>query len=301
MDLLILEQLHVSVAFAEWLSARVNAPGAKFHSARHSVYRSQGETDVLLFLETIEGRVAVMIEDKIGAPMQPRQCERYHERGKDLCDRGEAVRYMTVLCAPDGYLRSVLPADRWDHRISLEEMDEWLRQDSSPASHWRQMVLRAAYSKSTRARQADDKSNKQFDPQLLLMKVAYQHFVAQRYPALVASRQTGRDREYYLGARGLPTGIRFKHSFFRGEISLIFESKWAEQASVWLGANAPEDAWLHRHGSEVHLRKSTEVMDPAVSLEAQSEVVVAALDGVMVLVAVAEQFVIEALPRRPLV
>ena len=85
-DLVLVEQLHVSSAFADWLTRRLNLTSAAVETARHSVYREHGETDVLVIVRRGEERVAVMIEDKIGAPMQPGQCERYHLRGRILCE-----------------------------------------------------------------------------------------------------------------------------------------------------------------------------------------------------------------------
>src|SRR4051812_4436783 len=88
LDLLLIEQLHVCPAFARWLSARVDLQGAVIETARHSVYREHGETDVLVIAKHDGIGIAIMIEDKIGAPMQPDQCERYHVRGRKLREEG---------------------------------------------------------------------------------------------------------------------------------------------------------------------------------------------------------------------
>ena len=72
-DLLLIEQLHVCGTFAEWLTERLGLSGVAVETVRHSVYREHGETDVLLIVRLGDEYVAVMIEDKIGAPMQPDQ------------------------------------------------------------------------------------------------------------------------------------------------------------------------------------------------------------------------------------
>lgn len=294
-DLLLIEQLHVCRAFADWLTGRLNLSGGVVETARHSVYRDHGETDVLVIVRLGDERVALMIEDKIGAPMQPDQCERYHMRGRILCEEGAVNRYRTVLCAPAGYLAGVpkdqpdAPRDqRWDDRISLEELGRSLEGAAYPGWEWRHAILLSAASRQARAREADNRSSHAYDSVIAPLKRAYREFVQARYPQLQASPQEGRDREYYLKPAGLPSGIRFKHAFFRGEVSLIFEKAWAPTAKRHL-ESLPEGAWTVQHGSELHVRMPVEVMDPQLPFEGQEEIAAAALDkiGTMVELALA--------------
>lgn len=287
-DLLILEQLHVSMSFTSWLVEHIGLPDSEVLTANHSVHRQHGETDVLLFVRHQEQKIAVMIEDKIGAPMQPDQCERYHIRGEILCREGDANRYLTVLCAPSSYISGISREQRWDYRLPLELLAQKMADAANPGWEWRQAILLTASSKASRAREADDRSNRAYDTKLLELKLAYQGYVQGHYPQLIASRQEGRDREYYLKGVGLPSGIRFKHSFFRGEISIIFEKKWVTTADDWLSENLPEGAWISRHGSELHVRMATEVMDPLLTLGEQEEIVGAALDQICVMSSYAE-------------
>ena len=280
-DLVLIEQLHVSPAFSGWLTARLDLAGAVVETARHSVCREHGETDVLVIVRRGQERVAVMIEDKIGAPMQPDQCERYHIRGRILCDEGAVDRYMTVLCAPAGYLNSVPEDQHWHARISLEEIAQDIQGAAYPGWEWRHAVLTAAASRQARAREADNRANHAYDAAIAPLKRAYRDFVQSRYPQLRASLQEGRDREYYLRAPGLPSGIRFKHAFFRGEVSLIFEKAWAPLAEGQLQGKLPEGAWAVQHGSELHVRMPVETMDPQLRFEEQEEIAAKALDQVL--------------------
>lgn len=287
-DLLLIEQLHVCGAFAEWLTKRLGLSGAVVETARHSVYREHGETDVLLIVRLGDERVAVMIEDKIGAPMQPDQCERYHLRGMKLCDESVVNRYKTVLCAPGGYIAGVRQDQRWDSRVSLEEIAQSLEVAAYPGWEWRHAILLAAASRQARAREADNPANHAYDIVIAPLKRAYRVFVQTQYPQLQASRQEGRDREYYLKAVGLPPGIRFKHAFFRGEVSLIFEKTWAQTAEQYVEGNLPETAWTVYHGSEFHLRMAVEVMDPQRVFEEQEEIAAKALDQIVAMVGLAQ-------------
>lgn len=290
-DLLILEQLHLSPEFVSWIAGKTGTAGGRLESARHSVFETKGETDVLLFLGSPQGRVAVMIEDKIGAAMQPRQCERYHERGSVLCSAGEASSYTTVLCAPRSYIAQI-PADQnWHVRIALEEISDWLAPDPSPAARWRRAILDAAVFKANRARQAYDTSDRAFDPALRALKQAYKQLVRERYPEFKATEQLGSDREYYLGAFSLPSGIRFKHSFFGGNVSLILERRWADIEESWVAANAPAGSWIVRHAGELHIRKSADVLDPARPLGEQEATALQGLDEIRQLANFAEKIV----------
>jgi hypothetical protein len=58
--------MHCSHAFLAWIADHAGFAGATLVSAQHSVYRGNGETDVLVVINTPEGRAALMIEDKIG-------------------------------------------------------------------------------------------------------------------------------------------------------------------------------------------------------------------------------------------
>lgn len=283
-DLLIMEQLHVSDSFANWLAWKVGLDGADFINAQHSVMTPKGETDVLIRLHHEGQTIAVMIEDKIGAAMQPHQCERYHIRGKELCELGDFSRYLTVLCAPSSYISQVPVSQPWECRITLEDIADSLERLGNHGWQWRQAILIAACTKIKRARAADDKDSVGYDSSIAQLKIDYQAFLGSQYPQILASTQRGRDREYYLKARGLPSGVRFKHAFFRGEVSLIFEKRFREQAEAWVSKNLPTDSWATSHGSELHIRKAVEIMDPELPLCKQNDVVRNAIDQICMMI-----------------
>jgi len=85
-DLLVMEELSVSEEFREWFSSRVF--GEPIYQSKigtwHSVSDSQlGESDLIFLFEAVDGsRVAILIENKIDAPPQPKQGERYRLRGE---------------------------------------------------------------------------------------------------------------------------------------------------------------------------------------------------------------------------
>jgi hypothetical protein len=284
LDLLIVEQLHTSQLFVKWLTDELGLTGARFDRALHSVVAEHGETDVLVFFKMGSKRVAVMIEDKIGAAFQPQQAERYHLRGQALCSTGQADHYMSVLCAPSAYLRGV--GDAWTQHLAVEKIAEFFHHTKEFGWEWRAAMLQAAAGKSGRARAVDEAPKSQVFTFLAGFKSDYAQIVNSLYPQFYASTQTGRDREYYLSAPSLPKGIRLKHAFFKGQVSLIFEKQWAELAARLI-LNLPEAADFQKFGAETHIRLPTEVLDPDLPLAQQTDVVQQAMTQLDVLLALA--------------
>ena len=92
--------------------------------------------------------------------------------------------------------------------------------------------------------------------------------------------QTGRDREYYLGLKKLPAGNRFTRPFFAGEVSLIFERRWADLAQVSMAGQFSQHAWRVDHEIEIYVRMATEVMDPDLPLADRLDLVAVALERI---------------------
>ena len=60
-----------------------------------------------MFDRNATGRFALLIEDKIDAPFQPTQYERYVSRAQSAVSRGEFDEFEIVLCAPLAYRNSM--------------------------------------------------------------------------------------------------------------------------------------------------------------------------------------------------
>lgn len=146
LDLIHLEELHSDSGYAEWFSGRIGLGGWTFQSASHSIAAEAngrwGETDVLAIFVKEQQRHAVLIEDKVAAQFTERQAQRYHERGEDLVRHGECDSYQTVLVAPANYLSAVPNEDRWDCRISIEEVAGWFEQAQGHHARWRAEALK---------------------------------------------------------------------------------------------------------------------------------------------------------------
>ena len=81
-DLLLMEEFHITPAFCSWFADRVAIePGAVFDGAWHSLNDQDGETDLLLRVRLAGERVAMLIENKIAAPEQNDRLSERRETG----------------------------------------------------------------------------------------------------------------------------------------------------------------------------------------------------------------------------
>lgn len=138
-DLLILDLLHTSSQFREWLLQSVAndlvLPGddPEFLGAWHSVNTPNGESDIEAEWQLAGGaRLVVLIEEKLGAAFQPDQGLRYRERAENYISSGRATRSRTVLAAPGTYReRDPVGAGPFERHVTLESILEWCRSEAS--------------------------------------------------------------------------------------------------------------------------------------------------------------------------
>ncbi len=125
-DMLVMEELSASTEFREWFSSRVF--GEPIYQAKigawHSVSDAQlGESDLVFLFEAIDGpRTAVLVENKIDAPPQPQQGNRYRTRGEKGLKEGYWEKFKTCVLAPSKYLTSQKHSESYDVEVSYEEL-----------------------------------------------------------------------------------------------------------------------------------------------------------------------------------
>lgn len=124
-DLLLVEELSASSGFRAWFSEQIGLTQSDLTEVARSVVSSTGESDLELTFQSAEGTTKVLVENKIDAMLQPRQPERYVERGETYVGSRRCDRFMTVLVAPEAYgaARSGFGA-----RVSYEQLREWFQE-----------------------------------------------------------------------------------------------------------------------------------------------------------------------------
>ena len=101
---------------------------------------STGESDLELTFRAADGTTKVLIENKIDAPLQPRQSERYTERGNSYIGAKLCDRFRTVLVAPSAY---GAPSSGFQARVSYEMLREWFQAQlpSDPRVHYKLALI----------------------------------------------------------------------------------------------------------------------------------------------------------------
>jgi hypothetical protein len=155
-DLLLLEEICSSPPFRTWLLEQLGFAGARQHgliAAWHSLSAETGESDLVMLVTNQTGRrSAVMIEDKIYAPPQPTQSERYRERGQDGLLRGYWDSYLTCITAGQTYLAETAETRLYDKQLAHEAIRSWFqaRAGTSKRAEYKVAVLTAAIERSRR-------------------------------------------------------------------------------------------------------------------------------------------------------
>jgi hypothetical protein len=141
-DLLLCSELYARGALTKLLTRRVGYPGAEFLGAWVSHAENDGENDLVVAFETQDGSVLALVENKIAAPFQPEQGQRYTVRAQRWSTTDGISRVVTVLIAPDGYM-SRPGAEVFEVRVPYEELSEALRLESDPRSRFLAEALEA--------------------------------------------------------------------------------------------------------------------------------------------------------------
>lgn len=125
-DLLLAEELASSRQFLSWFLGSLGIQGTiTVRSVEHSVSGPSGESDLEVFFECDGRSLAVLIEDKIDAAFQPRQEQRYRQRGRAYVRKKKCEEFRTVLVAPSKYLGDEPEKHGFDAALSYEDIRGW--------------------------------------------------------------------------------------------------------------------------------------------------------------------------------
>ena len=161
-DFLLEEEFRANPSFLEQFirAGRKDRNGPfRVESVRRSVADALGEADLIIVYSRCDGdneRIAILIEDKVRAPFQPNQADRYRQRGE--CGKGhEWCDYWTCLVAPKSYVRGSA-GDGFDSAITLEEIKQWIAASEPERHRFKAGVIEEAIQKAERtgAQQIDE-------------------------------------------------------------------------------------------------------------------------------------------------
>ncbi|MEQ8959696.1 MAG: PD-(D/E)XK nuclease family protein, partial [Coleofasciculus sp. C2-GNP5-27] len=181
---------------------------------------STGESDLEILYEENDGDTLVLlVENKVNAGFQPKQYERYKQRGENYIKHGKANRCMTLLIAPRVYFNE--DKKNFDRRIHYEEIKNWFENSRLPSGRktYKISVLTSAIEKSTSGYQmVADGAVSQFWKD-------YWHLCMDAAPEFCMEEPKNKPAGstfIYFGQTGLPREVVLAHKLTHGFFDLQF-------------------------------------------------------------------------------
>lgn len=251
-DLLVVEEFHTSAPFREWFLEAVGEQATAFLGAWRSVTRFNGESDVEIAIEGDDGDIVVaLVENKIRADEQPRQAERYRQRGRRYVEVGTADRFLTCIIAPDGYLDDDLRG-KYDQAVTYEQLRSWFSGRDGPRYDFKETVVaeaielgRERYVKST------DEETQAF--------WRFYESLATNYPQLefsVSHTPASGTNWFRFTPTSLPDDAMIIHKADRGAVDLSFDGRGPNVGQVRTALDDVLDDDMHvtRTGKSASVR-----------------------------------------------
>jgi hypothetical protein len=219
-----------------------------------------------------------MIEDKINAPFQPEQANRYKQRGEQGIQDGQWNRFTTCLCAPKGYLAGATPMEEWSAYISLESISEWARQSNERYDAFVAAICEEAVAKG-------DARMREKSPEATAFWQAYRLLASHLLPEVDITRLSPlvslASPWPRFGVGALPDNVFLEHKPQQGRVDLTFDKSTLEALRQRLPATLPFDVKSAKAGQSaalriavprvVHLRPFNEQEDKVLSVFAAVE------------------------------
>lgn len=151
-DLLLLEEIIVNENFRKFIINNLNLSKiGSFIGAYHSLTQERGESDLVVsYTGRDKSGFLILIENKIDASFTKRQAERYRERGQIYKREKDCSDFVTVLFAPQSYIRL---DHGFDYSISYETIKDWFELQKDKRSLYKAMMLDCAIERKRRGYQ----------------------------------------------------------------------------------------------------------------------------------------------------
>jgi hypothetical protein len=274
-DLLLMEEFHISDEFVGWFCGELGLYDVSPAGAWHSLSDTDGESDLLLRVLKEERRIGILIENKVAAPEQDLQAERYHLRGIKLRENGKLDDYVTVMCAPSRYLDGLRQDSVYQHRVSYERIAAWFGRQEGRRVAWRHQIMLEAIDQGRRGyTMVVNKAATEFH-------LAYWEHLRRRHPLIQMARPTNRGSKsnwIILKGHDFPKGVNMHHKFDQQVMEIGF-SKRKVADILALKSDWPDDIFVVQKGETASLAISIPAIDMSLGLEAQLPAVEKALDA----------------------
>jgi len=257
-DLLLMEEFHISDDFVTWFCSEIGLTGVSPAGAWHSLSDTDGESDLLLRVLKDGRRIGVLIENKVSAPEQDRQAERYHLRGIKSREQGKLDDYVTVMCAPQCYLDALDSKSVYQHRLAYERIASWFSQQTGPRAAWRHHIMLEAVDQGRRGyTMRVNATNTAFHR-------AYWEHLRKLYPLIQMAQPKNRgSRSNWIILKGLdfPKGVNMHHKIDQQVMEIGFSRRRIEDVLAAVKTNWPDDIAKVQKGGTASLAISVPHID----------------------------------------
>ena len=233
-DLLLMEEFHVSSEFVTWFAARAGVSSAVFDGAWHSVTDADGETDLLLRVLADKRRIGILIENKVAALEQDRQDERYHLRAARAQQERKFDSFVTCICAPQVYLTGLRAESVYQSEIPYESIADWFGALDGPRHAWRRRIMLEAIQQSRRG------YTMIVNPAVSDFHLAFWEHIQRHHPAIIMRRPTPKgNKSNWIVMKGhdFPPRVQLHFKMDQSVVELGFAGRRVAeilaQKSVW--------------------------------------------------------------------
>jgi hypothetical protein len=274
-DLLLMEEFHISADFVSWFCGEIGLYGVSPAGAWHSLSDTDGESDLLLRVLKERRRIGVLIENKVAAPEQDLQAERYHLRGIRSREQGKLDEYVTVMCAPKRYLDALNPDSAYQHRVSYEQIAVWFGQQQGRRAVWRHHIMLEAIDQGRRG------YTMAVNAAITRFHLAYWEYLRRRHPRIQMAHPKARGSKsnwIILKGHGFPKGVNMHHKFDQQVMEIGFLKRKIDDILA-AKADWPDDIAVVQKGGTASLAISVPAINMKLDLEAQASAVEKALEA----------------------
>jgi hypothetical protein len=218
MDVFLAEEFSVSPKFASWFLSKSKFIECAGEVCEVFVSRSNnlGESDLIVVYSVAVGRrVALLIEDKIDAQVQPSQAERYRQRAALEVKKKTFDDFEIVICAPEGYAGVHPEIAEFDRFISYEEISASISEiDASKRGQYRAAFVRTA------AKRRQNKWERNPDADTDRFWDAVYRLASQEFPILEMKRPQMTKNSNWITLRPLsmPTMPKYVYVSLKGSV-----------------------------------------------------------------------------------
>ncbi len=267
-DLLLLEEFQSSPSFLKWFQDLVlgkNSPSLNYVSARRSVRYAFGEIDLEVVLAEPSGKeLRLLIENKVNAPLQPQQAERYHESGSSHVASKDGATYCTVLIAPKEYFGKGQSTKGFDKTLTYETIRDWFEQAAELGARrkYKIALLESAIEKGTPDYQPVQ------DAPVTTFWLAYYSMAKEFGRELEMTKPTkkpsGAGFIYFRPRDDLPPGFDICHKFKKGYVDLHIKGwgKRLNELDHLLRSHFHHDMEIAPAGVSAAIRLGVPPLDP---------------------------------------